>query len=55
VATIVKYGAIIAKFGSFGGFFKEFLPIIILTAALNGLIVQILAFWPGRMLVQEPG
>lgn len=42
VVTIVMYGTILSRFGDFGGFMAAYLPIIIGTAVLNGLIVEVL-------------
>lgn len=52
-ASVFTFDAIIARFGNFGGFFLSYIPIIVVTAALNAFIVQALVIWPGRALVPE--
>jgi hypothetical protein len=54
IVTIVLYGTIIATFGNFTGFLLAYLPIITITALLNGVIVQVLTIFPGRMLARAP-
>lgn len=48
VATVVVYGTILSRFGDFGNFIGTYLPIIIGTALLNAVIVQLLFFLTGR-------
>jgi len=50
VVTIVLYGTIIASYGNFTAFLLVYLPIIVITAILNGVIVQALMFVSGRVL-----
>jgi hypothetical protein len=49
VATVVISGTILSRFGNFGEFVMAYLPIIIGTAVLNAVIVQVLVLLAGRV------
>ncbi|OPY38343.1 MAG: hypothetical protein A4E35_00766 [Methanoregula sp. PtaU1.Bin051] len=49
VATVFVFGTILATFKNFGDFMGVYIPIIVLTAVLNGVIVQVLAMYPRRV------
>ena len=48
VVTVVLSGTILSRFGDFGAFVLAYLPIIIGTAVLNAVIVQVLVLLSGR-------
>ena len=52
IVTLVMFGAISATYGNFAGFIQVYLPIIVITAVINAVIVQALTIFPGRMLVR---
>lgn len=54
VVTIVMYGTILSRFGDFGGFMAAYLPIIIGTAVLNGLIVEVLTLLYSGWIMPGP-
>ena len=54
IATVVIYGTILSRFGNFGEFFMAYLPIIIGTAVLNAVIVQVLVLLSGREIARGP-
>jgi len=54
VVTIVLFGTIVATYGNFTGFLLAYLPIILITAFLNGVIVQVLTPVSGRVLARVP-
>jgi len=54
VATVFVFGTILARYGNFVEFVVVYVPIILATAVLNGVIVQILAIFPGRALARRP-
>ncbi len=54
IATVFVSGTILARYGNFGEFVVVYVPIIIATAVLNAVIVQILAIFPGRALARRP-
>ena len=49
IVTVVLSGTILATFGTFAGFVLAFLPIIVITALLNAVIVQALIIIAGRV------
>ena len=53
VATVVLSGTILSRFGDFGPFVVAYLPILLGTAVLNAVIVQVLVFLAGRMTARE--
>ncbi len=54
VVTAVLYGTILSRFGDFWGFVAVYLPIIIGTAVLNAVIVQVLVPLSGAIGSREP-
>lgn len=54
VATIVISGTILSRFGDFGAFVVAYLPIIIGTAVLNAVIVQVLMLLAARVTARGP-
>jgi hypothetical protein len=52
IVTIVLFGTIIARYGDFAGFILAYLPIILVTAFLNGVIVQVLTVLYGRVVTR---
>ncbi len=50
IVTVVLSATIIASYGDFTGFLLAYLPIIAITAVLNGVIVQALTIVTGRVL-----
>jgi hypothetical protein len=54
VATVIISGTIISRFGNFGGFVLAYIPIIIGTAVLNAVIVQVLVLLAGRVTARGP-
>lgn len=54
VATVFLSGTILSRFGNFGAFVVAYLPIIIGTAVLNAVIVQVLVLLIGRVRVRGP-
>jgi hypothetical protein len=54
VATIVTFGTILSRFGNFGDFVMAYLPIMIGTAVLNAVIVQVLVLLAGRVTAPGP-
>lgn len=54
VVTAILYGMIVSRFGDFGGFVAAYLPIIIGTAVLNAVIVQVFVLLCCRTAVQSP-
>jgi hypothetical protein len=54
VATVFVFNAILSAYGNFLNFVAEYLPIIVLTALLNAVIVQVLAACSGRVTGKRP-
>ncbi|MDD1683847.1 MAG: hypothetical protein LUO98_08445 [Methanoregula sp.] len=54
VSTVFVFGTIISRFGEYGTFVVAYLPIIIGTAVLNAVIVQVLVLLAGRVTAQGP-
>jgi hypothetical protein len=54
VATVVLAGTILSRFGGYGEFVLAYLPILIGTAVLNAVIVQILVLVSGRVTTRYP-
>jgi hypothetical protein len=54
VVTIFLSGTILSRFGDFGGFVMAYVPIIIGTAVLNAIIVQVLVILSGRLTTRGP-
>lgn len=50
IVTMVLFGTIVESYGNFAGFVLVYLPIIMVTAFLNGVIVQALTLVSGRVL-----
>lgn len=50
MVTVVLSRTILATYGTFAGFILAFLPIIVITALLNAVIVQVLTIISGRAL-----
>jgi len=54
VVTAFLFGTIISRFGDFWGFIIAYLPIIAITAVLNGCIVEALVLLCSSKSVQSP-
>ena len=54
VASVFVFGTIISRFGDYGTFVVTYLPIIIGTAVLNAVIVQLLVLLAGRVTARGP-
>lgn len=54
VAMAAIATTLLARFGTFGDFIVAYLPIVIGTAVLNAVIVQILVLPAGRFLARKP-
>ena len=54
VASVFIFGTILSRFGNFETFMAAYLPIIIGTAVLNAVIVQLLVLLAARVTVQAP-
>jgi hypothetical protein len=54
VATVFVFGTILSRFGDYGAFVVAYLPIIIGTAVLNAVIVQVLVLLSGRVTARGP-
>jgi hypothetical protein len=54
IATVVISGTILSRFGNFGEFLRVYLPIIIGTAVLNAVMVQVLVLLAGRGMARGP-
>jgi len=54
VATVFLFGTILSRFGDFGAFLVAYLPIIIGTAVLNAVIVQLFVLLYGRVTARGP-
>ena len=54
VATVFLSGTILSRFGDFGAFVVAYLPIIIGTAVLNAVIVQVLVLFSGMVMARRP-
>jgi Tryptophan transporter TrpP len=54
VATVFVFGTILSRFGNYGAFVVAYLPIIIGTAVLNAVIVQLLVLPAGRVMARGP-
>jgi hypothetical protein len=54
VASVFVVGIILSRFGNYGAFVVAYLPIIIGTAVLNAVIVQLLVLLSRRMKVRGP-
>jgi hypothetical protein len=53
VATVFLSGTILSRFGDYGAFVVAYLPIILGTAVLNAVIVQVLVILAGRVTARE--
>jgi hypothetical protein len=53
LATVVLSGTILSRFGDFGAFVAAYLPIVIGTAVLNAVIVQVLVLLSNRLAARE--
>ena len=53
IATVFVYGTILSRFGNFGNFVMAYLPIVIGTAVLNAVIVQVLVIIVSKVLLPE--
>lgn len=54
VATVFLSDTILSRFGDYGAFVMAYLPIILGTAVLNAVIVQVLVLLFGRVTAPEP-
>jgi hypothetical protein len=54
VATVFLFGTILSRFGDFGAFLVAYLPIIIGTAVLNAVIVQVIFFFSDTEYFKRP-
>jgi hypothetical protein len=54
VATVFLSVTILSRFGDYGAFVITYLPIIIGTAVLNAVIVQVLFLFSGREMARGP-
>jgi hypothetical protein len=54
VATLFLSETILSRFGDYGAFVMAYLPIIIGTAVLNAVIVQVLVLPAGRVMARGP-
>jgi hypothetical protein len=54
VASVFIFGTILSRFGNFGAFMGAYVPIIVGTAVLNAVIVQVLVLLFDRVTARGP-